>query len=116
MSIVTISRQMMSFGDEIAASVARRMGYALVSHETLLNLLPNLSAHERHMLTESAKFYLTSDASGETYLSRFTAALREYAAKNSAVLVGFGAQAVFADARDALHVRIVARQMCALRG
>ena len=108
MSIVTISRQMMSFGDEIASAVAQKMGYAVVSHETLLDLLPSLSAHERHMLIESAKFYLEQDAAGETYIARLTAALREYITKNSAVLVGFGSQAVFADTRDALHVRVFA--------
>lgn len=99
---------MMSFGDEIAAAVAQRKGYALVSHETLLDLLPGLSAHERHMLTESAKFYLTQDAAGETYISRLKSALHDFTAKNSAVLVGFGSQAIFADAHDALQVRVIA--------
>ncbi len=108
MSIVTISRQMMSFGDEIAAAVARRLGSALVSHETLLDLLPELTKHERHMLTESAKFYLTPAASGESYLSRLTAALREFTARNSVVLVGFGSQILYAEAADALHVRVIA--------
>jgi Cytidylate kinase len=108
LAIVTISRQMMSFGDEIAVAVAQKMGYALVSHETLPGLLPGLSAHERHMLTESARFFLTQDASGETYISRLTAALREFTARNSAVLVGFGSQAAFADTREALHVRVIA--------
>lgn len=108
MAIVTISRQMMSFGDEIASAVAQKMGYALVSHETLLDLLPDLSAHERHMLTESAKFFLSQDASGKTYIARLAAALREYTSRSSAVLVGFGSQAIFKDAREALHVRVIA--------
>jgi cytidylate kinase len=108
LAIVTISRQMMSFGDEIASAVAQKMGYALVSHETLLNLLPDLSAHERHMLTESAKFFLTQNASGETYISRLTTALKEFTSRNSAVLVGFGSQAIFKDTREALHVRVIA--------
>ncbi len=108
MAIVTISRQMMSFGDEIAAAVAQRMGFSLVSHETLLNLLPDLTAHERHMLTESAKFFLTQHALGETYISRLTAALREFTSRNSAVLVGFGSQAIFQYAHEALHVRVTA--------
>lgn len=60
------------------------------------------------MLTESAKFYLAQDASGETYLSRLTAALQDFTGRNSAVLVGFGSQAIFAAARDALHVRVIA--------
>ncbi len=108
MAVVTISRQMMSFGDEIAAAVARKMGWAIVSHETLLDLLPELTKHERHMLTESAKFYLTQDAAGETYISRLTAALGDYTARNSVVLVGFGSQAVYAQVRNALRVRIIA--------
>jgi hypothetical protein len=60
------------------------------------------------MLTESVKFYLTPDTAGETYLARLTAALNDFTARNSAVLVGFGSQAIYSETKDALHVRVIA--------
>lgn len=109
MAVITISRQQCSFGNEIAAALAQKLGFELITHETLLSkFFSDATAHERHMLTESVKFYLTENEQGITYLNLLISALREYAQKNDCVMVGFGSQAIFAKDRDALHIRVFA--------
>ncbi len=107
MTVITISRQQCSFGDEIAAALAQKLGFALIKHETLISeFFGDATAHERHMLTESAKFYLTEKEEGVTYLNVLISRLREYAQRYDCVMVGFGSQAIFADDKDALHIRV----------
>lgn len=109
MAVITISRQRCSNGSEIAAALAQKLGFALITHETLLSdFFADASPHERHMLTESAKFYLTACADGETFVSRIGVRLHEYAKTRDCVMVGFGSQAIFAGEKDALHVRVFA--------
>ncbi len=109
MPIVTLSRQMASYGDEIASMLAQRQGFALITRGELLNrFLPGASAHEQHMLAESSKYYLKEYKKGVTYMQHLSAALHEFAEENSAVLVGFGSQVMFADDIEALHIRITA--------
>ncbi len=109
MAVITISRQQCSFGSEIASAVAQKLGYTLIAHDTLLSkFFTEASAHERHMLTESAKFYLTQNSQCETYLSLLTSRLCEYAQNNDCIMVGFGSQAIFKNTKSALHIRVFA--------
>lgn len=108
MPVITISRQSSSLGDEIAESVSRRLGFELIDRDALLiKFLPDLSAHEKHMLSESAKFYLNTRGT-ESYISLIGESLHEYVKSNSVVLLGFGGRALFSGEGDALHVRITA--------
>ncbi len=99
-----------SLGDEIAQTLARRLGWDLISRESLLpRFFSELDgSHEFRMLTESAKHYLSPDANGRTYKERIETGLRALAETESAVLLGFGSQAMFAGDPDALHVRVFA--------
>ncbi|HEY5466279.1 MAG TPA: cytidylate kinase family protein [Clostridia bacterium] len=116
MAILTLSRQLGSLGDEIAETLARRLGWELITRS---GLLPRFfgqvtDPHELRMLTESAKYFLHPDLSGAVYKVRLERALLEMAQTQSAILVGFGAQAVFADDPMALHVRVIASQKARL--
>lgn len=99
-----------SLGDEIAEAIARRLGWELITRSRLIELFlaPVTKPHEQHMLTESAKFFLNTFQDGQTYLDFLKNTLHEYVSQHSAVLVGFGSQLIFADDRDAVHVRIIA--------
>jgi len=109
LAVITISRQRCSFGNEIAAALAQKKGFTLITHDTMLTqFLDDATLHERHMLTESAKFYLTTGKSGETFADLLGSRLREYAKTNDCVMVGFGSQALFSGDKDALHVRVYA--------
>ncbi len=112
MSILTISRQPGSLGDEVAQLIAQRLGWDLVRRSDLFELFFSELAgtHEYRMLMESAKRFLASGTDGRTYKERMEQGLRQLAATRSLVLVGFGSQALFADDPDALHVRMIASQ------
>ncbi len=99
-----------SLGDEVAQALARRLGWDMITRDGLLpRFFSDLAnPHEFRMLTESAKHYLSLDATGITYKSRIETSLHELAKTQSAILVGFGSQAMFAGDPDALHIRITA--------
>jgi cytidylate kinase len=111
LSVITISRQRGSYGNEIAAALAQKLGFELITHETWLSMFLDdsvASPHERHMLSESAKFYLTASQTGDTFLELLSQRLRSLTRTHNAVLVGFGSQAILAGDDSALHVRVFA--------
>lgn len=99
-----------SLGDEVAEAISRRLGWELITRSQLIKLFfqPVTKPHEQHLLTESAKFYLSPFQDKGTYLDYLQEKLREYVAQRSAVLVGFGSMLIFAGDRDAVHVRVIA--------
>jgi hypothetical protein len=110
--VITISRQMGSLGDDVAEILARRLGWELIGRETLLQKFfsPAVGARELHLLRESAKFYLSPMSDGVSYLDFLKTSLDGYLKDNSAVLMGFGSQILFAGHPGAIHVRIEAPQ------
>lgn len=112
MPVVTISRQMCSYGDDIATALSRRLGWELVTRADLFDRLPGLalSSYDRRMLNESAKYFLNPCGDGGTFLDRLKSGLFKYTEENSAVLVGFGAQMIYSGRKDALHIRIIAEK------
>lgn len=112
MAIITISRQMSSLGDEIAETVARRLGWELITRKTLLQLFFSsiVPANDLYMLNESSRYFHNLYKDQETYKEHLERAMRAYAGDHSAVLIGFGSQIIFAGDKDAIHVRVVAPQ------
>lgn len=110
MPIITISRQMGSLGDEIAESLARKLDWELITRSHLIDrfFAEFADASQRHMLNESAKFYLTEVEGKGTYKDLLEQSLYDLAGIQSAILVGFGSQVIFADDARAIHVRVIA--------
>lgn len=110
MPILTISRQMGSLGDEVAEALSRKLGWDLIYRSQLITrfFANTTDPREQHLLNESARFFLTESRAGGTYLDHLERSLFELAGKQSAVLVGYGSQILFADYKDATHIRIVA--------
>lgn len=109
MPVITISRQRGSFGSEVAAALAQKLGWELITGETVMPaFLSEATKHERHMLTESAKFYLTPAYTGESFIELVSRRLKDHVKTHPSVVVGFGSQAIFAGHKDALHIRIYA--------
>lgn len=112
MAILTISRQIGSMGDEIAQTLADRMGWALLNRDIMLDRVFSSVCDETEMyrLRESAKFFLNQrkDNPKETYLDYLTDHLLSLAGKESVIFVGFGSQILFSDHEEALHVRLMA--------
>lgn len=107
--LITVSSQLAGFGSEIAASVSGKLGAELIGRDGLLpRFLPDATAHEMHMLSQSAKFYLQQRGDGNTYIELLSGALHEFAKTGSAVLLGFGSAHIFAGFEGALRVRVTA--------
>jgi hypothetical protein len=101
---------MCACGDEIAETLSRRFGWALLTRADLFSRLPSLAPrpHDRHMLSESAKYFLNPCPEGGTFLDRLTTELNALLDRSPAILVGFGSQIIFTGRADALHIRIIA--------
>jgi cytidylate kinase len=100
-----------SLGEDIAQTVASRLGWELINREYLLNKIfaPVCSDNELFRLRESAKYFLNERKPGETYLDYMADQLIEIVGTlSSVVLVGFGSQILFGDSEDALHIRLMA--------
>ena len=108
--IITVSRQMGSLGDEVAEALSSKLNWVLLTRSDLIiRFFADVTdAQQKHMLNESAKYYLTELKGYGTYRDLLEQSLYDLAGVQSAILVGFGSQVIFADDPQALHVRIVA--------
>ncbi|QBD78493.1 cytidylate kinase-like family protein [Ktedonosporobacter rubrisoli] len=130
MKAVTISREYGSGGGEVAARTASRLGWQLIDHEIVAQVAQRLHISEKEAedndeyaesLTERIfqSLQLIQPTMPVTVPIRVTVnslafhearcrILEAAAAKGHVVIVGRGAQALFAKQRDMLHIRIVA--------
>jgi len=108
--LITISRQTGSMGEEITQQLAQNMDLPVLTRDMAMKKVfpPVASAHEMHMLAESPAFFLTKSGEGLTFAQHLENRLKEQAAQESIIIFGMGAQIVFADHPEALHVRIIA--------
>ncbi|MDW7657354.1 MAG: cytidylate kinase family protein [Bacillota bacterium] len=107
---MTISRQMASFGDEVARSIAQKTGWELITREVVLKRFfeSTTTKNDYHLLQNSARFFLSANDQGATYRSLLEDSLLHYCEDHSAVLVGFGSQVILSRHPDVLHLRIIA--------
>lgn len=112
MPILTISRQMGSLGDDIAAALASKLGWNLIDRNQLISgfFKDKLSPLEKKQLNDSARFYLNQSNYGCTYIEYLEQKLFEMTQNQSLILLGFGSQVIFADDKRALHVRFIAAE------
>ncbi len=110
MSIITISRQMCSYGDEIALSLSNKLGWPLIVRKKIVEdfLKEITNSYELRMLSESSKYFLKESNQKCTYLEYVRQKLYQLAEEQSIIIVGFGSQIMFANDPDALHFRVVA--------
>ena len=109
MSVITISRQAGSLGNEVADTLSKKLGWEMFTHEEILkNFLSEIvSDSELHSLEVSAKAFLKQSRIGVTFLEYLKNKIKEYSIGGSMILVGFGSQLIFRDASDTMHVRII---------
>ena len=101
---------MQSYGDEIAASLASKLGWPLIERKRILDeyLSEIANPFELKMLGESAKYCLNDSGRDGSYLEYIEAKLAEISHKQSIIVMGFGSQMMFPGEDDTLHFRIVA--------
>ena len=107
---ITISRQTGSQGREIAELLAEKMELPLITRDIIMRQwMPDVaSKHELHMLSESPGFFLTPSGDGLSFAQHLENRLRTFIDEQAAIVFGLGAQIIFADHPEALHVKIVA--------
>ena len=110
MPFITISRQMCSLGDEIAAELSARLNCRLITRDTIFTQYFNSVAdpYDLRMLQESPKYYLRQHTDGETFKEYLENRLKEIADDQTAVIVGMGSQFIFDGDLKALHIRTIA--------
>jgi len=111
MAIISISRQIGSLGDEIAKSVADKLGYEHVEKAQISEVLSKhgFSASEIDKFDEKKPSLLqTLSVQKKIFAHLIRTAIYELAAKENVVIVGRGAQVILQDIPGTLHVRVIA--------
>ncbi|MFC1836645.1 cytidylate kinase family protein [Thermodesulfobacteriota bacterium] len=113
MHVVTVSRQIGSLGDVIAAIVAREMGYKLIGpeqvHERANTCDPEYSDACRVYDTEKGPgFWERFFFDTPSYTALFKSLTYEFASQGKVVIVGRGSQLILKDVPGVFSVRIVA--------
>ncbi len=109
---ITLSRQTGSLGEEITALLSKKLDLPVINRDWVMGQwFPAIaSSHELHMLSESPSYFLNISSQGLTFAEYLEMQLRESIAEQAAIIVGLGAQIIFADHPEALHIRIMASQ------
>ncbi|MHB1452365.1 MAG: cytidylate kinase family protein [Saccharofermentanales bacterium] len=110
MTIVTISRQMCSLGDEIAEALSRKLGWEIITRDKVLSDIFTRSAdkQELYMLSESPRFYLSKTRDNISFIDYLKKEINDIADARSAILVGFGSQYLLSGRKDVIRLRITA--------
>jgi CMP/dCMP kinase len=131
MSAVTFSREYGSGGGEIAARLAKRLGWQLIDHEIVEHVASEMGtsiqeAEARDERTQgvleralNSMVYLNPTLLGDaptvaflsneaTYRETVSRIVKAAAARGHVVIVGRGSQVLLAQQRDVLHVRVIA--------
>ncbi|MCS7260660.1 MAG: cytidylate kinase-like family protein [Anaerolineae bacterium] len=111
MSAITVSRQVGSRGDELAALVAQRLGWRLVGRE-LINQAAREAGVPEVALAEMDELRLLdirpSTRDWRAYQLQVERIIRNLADEGRVVIVGRGSQIVLRERPGVLHVRVVA--------
>ncbi|NTV91120.1 MAG: cytidylate kinase-like family protein, partial [Clostridiales bacterium] len=110
MKIITISRQEGSLGEDIAALLAKKLGMNLIARDEAISgwLKEVAEPYQLKLLKESPKAYLSPVREGESFKEYLEKRLREAVDSAPSVILGLGAQLIFEDQPDTLHIRVIA--------
>lgn len=111
MAIITVSRQLGSFGDEITQKVANSLNYEYVDKSKIGEALviqgfPILEVEKYD--EKKPSIWDSFSNQRRRFLHLIQAVIYDFAEKDKTVIVGRGGQIVLKDVPGALHVRIVA--------
>ncbi len=128
--IVTVSRRYGSGGGEVARTLGERLGWRVLDREVVQKIAAELRVPEKQIAARDERVRTLAERVGEYLANAFPemvppplpptrvddetlkvlceSVLREAARLPPVIVVGHGAQCLFADRADALHVRLVA--------
>lgn len=112
MAIITVSRQLGSGGDAIAAELAKRLNYAHVDRTRISELAEEygLLKQDLERIDEKRPGFLDRyfNETPTIYLNLIQSVIYDAAKRDRVVIVGLGGQVLLRDLRHALHVKVVA--------
>ena len=114
MGVIAISREVGSFGDEIAAKTAEKLGFKLANRDHIHKMVQACDEEYQKACTafeEEVKpsgFFERLSFSNPSFTAMFAALNLELASEGNIVMIGRGAQAVLAPVAGILKVRVLA--------
>jgi cytidylate kinase len=111
MAIITISRQIASFGDEVATELARELGYAFVNRKMLEEDLVKHGITEDKLLKYDERkpgFWASLARDRDEYFDYLREAVYERAKNGNCVFIGRGGFAILKDVPGCYSVRLIA--------
>lgn len=113
-SIITISREAGSLGDEIAERISQKTGYPIIDFDKMISLFlnPIITEKEKKALVMSSKYFFEPihDDQQMNFKSYLEGALREWANVNHGILLGIAGHHFLSDFPEAIHLRIIAEK------
>ena len=111
MAIITISRQIASFGDEVAAELSRQLGYSFVNRKMLEDdlLKHGITAESLKKYDERKPgFWASLARDRDEYFDYLREAVYERANAGNCVFIGRGGFAILKDVPGCYSVRLIA--------
>jgi len=111
MAIITISRQIASYGDEVAAELSRQLGFAFINRKMLeADLLKHGITEEKLLKYDERKpgFWASLARDRDEYFDYLREAVYERAKGGNCVFIGRGGFAILKDIPGCFAVRLVA--------
>jgi cytidylate kinase len=111
MTVITLSRELGSRGDDVAVGVAQRLGLRLVGREIINRAAADAGVGEVALAELDELGLLGVKPSAESlrrYREKVVEIIEGQAAQGDVLLVGRGGQVALGGRRDVLHVRITA--------
>lgn len=111
MAIITISRQVAAHGDEVAAELARELGYKHISRKELEQRIIDLGFPESKMPKYDERkpgFFASLARDRDEYLNYVQYAILEAAVQKNVIIIGRGAFSVLENVPNHIAIRLVA--------
>lgn len=111
MAIITISRQIASYGDEVATELARTLGYSFVNRKMLEDDLVKHGITEDKLLKYDERkpgFWASLARDRDEYFDYLREAVYERAKNGNCVFIGRGGFAILKDVPGCYAVRLIA--------
>lgn len=111
MAIISISRQVAAHGDEVAAELARLLGYKFITRKEIEKRIVELGFSESKMPKfdeRKPQFFASLTKERDEYLNYTQYAILEAAEQKNVVIIGRGAFAILQNVPNNISIRVVA--------
>ena len=111
MSVITLSRQLGSLGDEVAQAIAERLGFRVVCRDLINQAATRAGTPEVALATIDDLGLLglrPSTNDRQNYHNEVCEIMEEFASEGNIVIIGRAGQAILKDSPNVLHVKVIA--------